>query len=142
MEYITHLNTFYIRCIVGTPTSALCEEFLSSFTNYSSRKWTRIIWCNYLRQGGYVFIGVCLSVSRITQKLYSTDFHKIPWKKPLWSLMVIWITLRYGCGQGKFMIMVRWGPRQSPQHCICFTRLCLMVTILQDQRLWRRYTIY
>jgi len=108
-EYITHSNTFYIRCIVGTPTSALCDEFLSSFTNYSSRKWTRIIWCNYLSQGGYVFIVVCLSVSRITQKLYSTDCHKIRWKKPLWSLMVIWITLRYGWGQGKFMIMVRWG---------------------------------
>jgi len=27
-----------------------------------------------LRQGGYVFIAVCLFVSRITQKLYSTEF--------------------------------------------------------------------
>ena len=32
----------------------------------------------YIRQGGYVFIGVCLFVSGIvTQKLYTTDFHKI-----------------------------------------------------------------
>ena len=45
---------------------------------------------SHLRQGGYVFIGVCLSVSRITPQR-SIDFHKIRWegctrateKKPL-----------------------------------------------------------
>jgi len=55
----------------------------------------------YLRQGGYVFIGVSLLVSRIKQTTYSTDFHKIRGKggtrateEILRFVVVIRITLR------------------------------------------------
>ena len=41
----------------------------------------------YIRQRGYVFLGVCLFVCLLAGlgKNYSTDFHKIQWKGGTWA---------------------------------------------------------
>ena len=47
----------------------------------STAQYLRFITPNYLRQGGYVFVGVSLFVCQQDYaKNYSTDFHRNRWK--------------------------------------------------------------
>ena len=53
----------------------------------------------YLRQGGYVFIGVCLfvcSLAQLSKKNCATDFHKIRWKLERWHMVHGKKILEYG----------------------------------------------
>jgi len=51
-----------------TPGSQTCSCF-----------WTQLFWFITSAKGGYVFTSVCLSVRRITEKLW-TDFDEISWR--------------------------------------------------------------
>ena len=64
----------------ATPTKCCsAEAFRVLFWQF----WILFTVCFHRRRGGYVFILLCLFVSKISQKNYSNDFHKIWWKNPL-----------------------------------------------------------
>ena len=78
---------------------------------------------NYLRRGGYVFIGVSLFVfvylfARLRTN-YSTDFHKIWWNGGTWAKKIICqiFVVNVITSYVRVRVTIRRMKHETPQHC-------------------------